>query len=305
LAVPKRKAFGYFQNLVQMKTILFSVFITIIAFLSCQSNTVKKPVKKGDFSLGSPLKPQSYDPELANNTDFDSTYQTIHIFVALCDNKYQGIVPVPKAIGNGQDPNNNLYWGCGYGIRTYFKKSKEWKFLRSQKIDSTLMERIVFKHVSKKFYLVADAYNGKEIEKCTREFFQSTAGIIKDTIQLSDRTIGIHGNSSLCAYIGHYGLMDFRIDETYASADGKVRDAIILACVSKKYYAYHMEQAKARPLVWTTNFMAPEAYTIHDALTGYVLGETSEQIRSRAAAAYSRFQNCSVKAARGLLVSGF
>ena len=55
-------------------------------------------------------------------TDKDNT-KTIHIFVALCDNKYQGIVPVPKAIGNGQDHNNNLYWGALYGIRTYFKKN--------------------------------------------------------------------------------------------------------------------------------------------------------------------------------------
>ena len=30
-------------------------------------------------------------------TKFDTTYKTIHIFVALCDNKYQGIVPVPAA----------------------------------------------------------------------------------------------------------------------------------------------------------------------------------------------------------------
>jgi hypothetical protein len=26
------------------------------------------------------------------------------VIVALCDNLHQGIVPVPKAIGNGQDP---------------------------------------------------------------------------------------------------------------------------------------------------------------------------------------------------------
>ena len=37
--------------------------------------------------------------------------KTIHVLVALCDNKYQKIVPVPQAIGNGQDPKNNLYWG--------------------------------------------------------------------------------------------------------------------------------------------------------------------------------------------------
>ncbi|WP_176700834.1 hypothetical protein [Gilliamella sp. Fer4-1] len=37
--------------------------------------------------------------------------KVIHVLVALCDNKYQKIVPVPKAIGNGQDPKSNLYWG--------------------------------------------------------------------------------------------------------------------------------------------------------------------------------------------------
>jgi hypothetical protein len=46
----------------------------------------------------------------------------IHVFVALCDNKYQGIVPVPAKIGNGQDPLNNLYWGAAYGIKSFFKK---------------------------------------------------------------------------------------------------------------------------------------------------------------------------------------
>lgn len=51
---------------------------------------------------------------------------SVHIMVALCDNTYQCIVPVPKGIGNGQNPATNLYWGCGYGIKTYFKKSAEW-----------------------------------------------------------------------------------------------------------------------------------------------------------------------------------
>ena len=50
--------------------------------------------------------------------------KTIHVFVALCDNKYQDIVPVPASIGNGQNPNSNLYWGCGYGIRTFSSKIK-------------------------------------------------------------------------------------------------------------------------------------------------------------------------------------
>ena len=36
-----------------------------------------------------------------------SQTRIIHIYVALCDNESQGIVPVPKKIGNGNDPDNH------------------------------------------------------------------------------------------------------------------------------------------------------------------------------------------------------
>jgi hypothetical protein len=55
---------------------------------------------------------------------------SIHVLVALCDNKYQGIVKVPARIGNGQDPANNLYWGCGYGVKTFLKKQADWQFIQ-------------------------------------------------------------------------------------------------------------------------------------------------------------------------------
>jgi hypothetical protein len=55
--------------------------------------------------------------------------KTVHIIVALCDNEHQGIVPVPKNIGNGDKPNSNLYWGCSEGVKTIFTSSKDWKLL--------------------------------------------------------------------------------------------------------------------------------------------------------------------------------
>src|SRR6185295_3392571 len=108
-----------------------------------------------------------------NITQFDTAAKTIHIYVALCDNKYQGIVPVPAKIGNGQDPDNNLYWGCGAGIRTCFKNSKEWKFIKKYKLDNNRPERLIFKHASKNYYLVADAYDGQFIKQCTHDFLKS------------------------------------------------------------------------------------------------------------------------------------
>ena len=237
-------------------------------------------------------------------TDKDNT-KTIHVFVALCDNQYQGIVPVPKAIGNGQDHNRNLYWGAGYGVRTYFKKSGEWKLIDTRGKNGIILERLVFKHISANYYLIADAYDGQYIEQCTKDFMRASGGNQKDTLTVNGKVLGIGGNAALLAYIGHDGLMNFELYETLVNTDNKKRDVIILACYSKRFFGPYLKDANVNPLVWTTHFMAPEAYTLHDALSGYVIGETSASIRERAAAAYSKYQKCSLKAARGLLVTGW
>jgi len=231
--------------------------------------------------------------------------KVIHVFVALCDNKYQGIVPVPTAIGNGQNPNTNLYWGCGYGIRTFFKKSKEWKLLSTRKTSGIILERLVFKHATKNCYLVADAYDGQHIKQCIKDFLNGSCGNQKDTLQLGGITLNIGGDASLLAYIGHDGLMDFQLTETFKNTDNKMRDVIILACYSKRFFSPYLKSANVNPLLWTTHLMCPEAYTLHDALIGYVNDETRESIRERAATAYSQYQKCGLKAAKGLLVTGW
>jgi hypothetical protein len=269
------------------------VSIILCSFLSC-NNSKPAPSRQN-------LRSHNFETDLS----YDTTIKTIHIYVALCDNKYQGIVPVPASIGNGQDPNSNLYWGCDNGIRSYFKRSKEWKLVNRVKKDMIVLERLIFKHVNKNVYLVADAYDGKQIRKCTEDFLSASAGIKKDTLHTGNTIIGIGGNAILLSYIGHDGLMDFSINEEYKNTDGKKRDAIILACYSKKYFGPHLKQAHVNPLVWTTNLMCPEAYTVHDAITGYLGGETKEKIRMRAAKAYSRFQKCSEKAALNLLETGW
>lgn len=278
---------------------MFQLLILLCLSLSCcngQTNGVNKPT----------IETATNEVRIENKEIlFDTTSKTIHIYVALCDNKYQGIVPVPEKIGNGQNPNSNLYWGCGYGIRTYFKKSAEWKLLRTQKLDSIRLERLVFKHISKNYYLIADAYDGQFIQQCTEDFLQSSTGLSKDTIHVNDKTVGVAGNSSLLAYIGHDGLMDFELSSSFQNTDDKKRDVIILACYSKHFFSPHLVNANVNPLVWTTGLMCPEAYTVHDAITGYINNESNDSIRTRAAKAYSTHQKCSEKAARNLLVTGW
>lgn len=273
------------------------ILILILTISAC----AQKPADKAS----STPSPKPTAPKLKNITYANGSTKVIHVFVALCDNKYQGIVPVPKAIGNGQDPETNLYWGCDNGVRTYFKKSKEWQLLKKVKMKGMIMERLVFKHRSKDTYLVADAWDGRSIEKTTEDFLYSCAGQLKDTIHYNKRVIGIGGNAQLLAYIGHDGLMDFGMADKFHNTDGQTRDCIILACISKSYFKGYISTAKANPLIWTTGLMCPEAYTLHDAITGYLNNEPTQKIRSRAVAAYVKYQKCSVNAASNLLVSGF
>src|SRR5512133_2336774 len=103
--------------------------------------------------------------------------RVVHVIVALADNTFQGIVPVSRAIGNGDDFDRNLYWGAAYGVRTFLKKSDAWRLVGScSRGTSPVLERCVFRNKSQNTILVADAYRGREIKKTIEDFFAFSAG---------------------------------------------------------------------------------------------------------------------------------
>ncbi len=106
-------------------------------------------------------------------------------------------------------------------------------------------------------------------------------------------------------YVGHNGLMDFHLYTFPKKKDNRLRESIILACLSRSYFADPVALAGAKPLLWTTGLMAPEAYTLESAVEGWLVKESDEKIRLRAAKAYNKFQKCGLNAAKRLLVSGF
>jgi hypothetical protein len=230
-----------------------------------------------------------------------------HVLVALADNRYQGIVPVPAAIGNGDDPVRNLYWGAGYGLRTFLQKSADWELVgRCRPGPYPVLERCVFRHRRVKVYVVADAYRGPEIKRAGADFFAFAAGRAPEDVPAGDAgLVRAGGASDLVAYVGHDGLMDFRLDHYESWADNKHRDAMAIACASKVYFAEALRWTGARPLLWTTGLMAPEAYVIEAALQGWAGNETGDQIRRRAAQAYDHYQHCGALAALHLFATGW
>src|SRR5687767_6558402 len=69
----------------------------------------------------------------------------IHVFVALADNASQGIAKVPAKIGNGDDPKNNLYWGCSDALPVILRASRNWKHVSTGPgAKASVLERAVF-----------------------------------------------------------------------------------------------------------------------------------------------------------------
>ncbi|MBI3652563.1 MAG: hypothetical protein HY231_16200 [Acidobacteria bacterium] len=239
-------------------------------------------------------------------TPIKNTGRVIHVLVALCDNINQGIVPVPARLGNGEDLQNNLYWGAAYGVKTFFSNSKDWqRIAQIANPRPAILERCVFKHKTADVYLIADAYRGAEIRRTLADFFAYASGAQGENLRLNDVALRLGGGADLIAYVGHNGLMDFQLANYPKAQDDKRRDAMMLCCASKNYFAAPLKLTGANPLLWTTNLMAPEAYILHTAVAGWVLKESGEPIRQRAAQAYHQYQKCGLKAAGNLFATSW
>jgi len=230
----------------------------------------------------------------------------IHVLVALCDNKNQGIVPVPEKIGNGQDPANNLYWGCGFGVKTFLKKQPDWTLLKQiNNPSSSIYERLVFKHKDSLVFLIADAYDGSKIKQTITDCLNYASGNDNYLLKLDSIYIRASGNANLICYVGHNGLMDFSLESYPGKADNSMREIVLLACASKSYFIGPVKKSGASPLVWTTHLMCPEAYTLDAIIDSWILHDSATLTREKAAQAYNQYQKCGIKGARKLFVTGY
>jgi len=246
-------------------------------------------------------------------------HKVVHVFVALCDNKHQGIVPVPAALGNGQDPRNNLYWGAMYGAKTFFRKSPHWAqvtFVRkpnkrfANEPHQAVLDSCVFKSVglTPPVYVVAEAWDGKHMRPALQAFLLAAAGELPTDVLVNEgedgRRLLAGGEADLVCFVGHNGLMDVRLSEfPKGSGRGSPECAVVLACKSRDYFVKPLAAARCRPLITTTGLMAPEAYTLDAIIRSWAAGDAAAVTRRKAGAAYAKYQKISQRAAERLFAA--
>jgi len=230
-----------------------------------------------------------------------------HVVVALCDNQFQGIVPVPAILGDGDDPKSNLYWGAMYGVRTWFRNQRDWKPVAigasrdPRVLDRVLFTREVMRHgKTTRVYLVAEAWRGRNIADAVRHFLELNRGEHRETLRDGEHEIDAGGSAHVIAFVGHNGLMDFAAPSLPAArAIAQPHASVVLACMSDSFFAELLGKDSI-PLITTTGLMAPEAYTLAALLESWFGGGDGNQARNAAAVAYAKYQRTSENAARRL-----
>jgi hypothetical protein len=236
----------------------------------------------------------------------------VHVIVALCDNVHQGIVPVPKHLGNGQDPSSNLYWGAAFGVRSYFSRQTAWTQVpvAIPGYGAVLDRAIFFGQIPRDekaapVYVVADAWGGAAIRSAIERFLKMAGGGSPEVISFRRGqemvSLAAGGSAHLVAFVGHDGLMDFSLPPpAQAAAVRAAGSSIVLACASKPYFLDRLRAVGSHPLLLTTGLMAPEAYTLDAAIRAWAGGGSVATVREAAAVAYQKYQKSGIGGARKL-----
>jgi len=220
-------------------------------------------------------------------------HKNVHIIVVLADNANQGIVPVPETLGDGMTPRTNLYWGALYGVKSYFRRQDAITTIKSASHTppENVLEQLDFilQTDSGPVTIHAEAWRGDKMNAAIRNFYQ---------------TINSKGGPDLVVFVGHNGLMDSIVSAPINGARrpklGANKDAMVLACLSDKYFTPIIKDLGATPVLMASGLMAPEAYSLLPAIKAWAEGKSANDIRKSAAAGYAKYQKIPVRNAEWL-----
>lgn len=216
--------------------------------------------------------------------------RTIGVFVALADNASQGIVPVPAAIGDGNDPERNLYWGTAEGLKGVFDKSRVWQRTGASNgpAGTDVLRTRTYRHRKTGAILTAKAYRGTALKRCIQGFEAAIQG----------------GSCDMVVFIGHNGLMDFSLPvPARLAGPTNAVDCVVLCCKSESYFRSRIESAGGRPVLLTTQLMYPGAFILHAVAEGWLDGATTTELRELVGEAYAANQKLSKRAGIGVFAT--
>jgi len=234
----------------------------------------------------------------------ESRPRIAQLFITLADSATQGPAPTQAKPDNGNDLENNRFWGGRYGVRTLLMKHPDWELVGRERAPQThVLERLIFRHRQRYIYLVVDAYRGSVARTALSEFLNTSAGARPLLLRVGNSSVSIQAGSAsdLFVYLGHNAIAAEDKDlDLPMHVDATLRPVVMLTDSSLASFEPYLQTAGATLLLGTTGVMSPEGYLVVAFLEGWVRGETAPTLHMRVAQAYARYQRCSVAIAERL-----
>jgi hypothetical protein len=231
----------------------------------------------------------------------------VQIHAPLCD---KSIIPCGNdKLGNGDNPDTNLYWATSPGFGKWFaRKGGGWKRVLAQKAGETGDDDVLALHVYKRTltapsawvkrgapktydaFAVVFGWRGTAIDRALDAYAREVSGLDERTLELADGTkLTAGGAAQIVAYSGHNRLMDV---DTYAwpAPGAAAQGAIAVACKTADYMEDEVPAPTRVPLLMTRDFLFANAAPVEAVVLAFAKGGSYATIRKEAAAAYAKVQ---------------
>jgi hypothetical protein len=219
-----------------------------------------------------------------------------------------------KKLGDGDNPDTNLYWSTTPGFGEWFaRRNSGWKRVLKQTADQTGDADILAIHVyrrdiatpaawvkrgaPKHFELdvVIHGWRGTSIDKALAAYADDVSGKGTRDLVLADKsTLAAGGSAQLVAFVGHNRLMD--LDSfTWPEPGTIVKGAIAIACDTAPYMKKQVSAKTRVPLLMTSDLLFANAAPLEAAVLAFASGGGFAEIRKDAATAYAGIQQVEVR----------
>jgi hypothetical protein len=229
----------------------------------------------------------------------------VEVHVPLCESS---IIPCGNAkLGDGDNPDTNLYWATTPGFGTWFtRKGGGWKRVlhrRTETGDPDVLALDVHRRTVRapaawrrrgapatfELDLVIHGWRGTAIDRALARYAADISTATAQPIALADgSSLAAGGAAQLVAWVGHNRLMDL---DAYAwpAAATPVKGNIAIACHTAPYLAPITDAARV-PLLMTRDFLFSNAAPLEATVLAFATGGDYARMRADATAAYAAVQ---------------
>jgi hypothetical protein len=240
----------------------------------------------------------------------------VEVHVPLCDNT---IIRCgnPK-LGDGDNPDTNLYWSTTPGFGEWFARKKSgWKRVAKKSAadsgDRDVLAILVYRRTvatptawrkrgapeKLEIDIVVHGWRGKAIDRALAAYADDVSGSVARPIKLDDgSTLDAGGAAQIVAWVGHNRLMDL---DTYVWPEpgAETKGTIAIACHTAAYMEDAVPAATRVPLLMTRDFLFANAAPLEAAVLAFASGGGYAEIRLASATAYAGVQERQVKQVYG------